>query len=150
MSGIIFPTKHFRTDKNAVVAGVVDSEGGWVSGSPASLAASGIVVCVFDLGENYRQYPFLVLYMMPVGLSTGLICEAVGSDDTTYATADFRLPIVGALATGTAYFTTLTANGQVSAILKTSHRYCLVRVTNTDAVNAVGATSSIGISLHSR
>lgn len=140
----IFPAKVFETNVAAVVAGLAGL-GGWVSGSPASLAASGSVDCIFDLGQDWHQFPTVQVAFVPVAPSTTSTALAVGSDTAAF---NGNRPLVvaasAAAGTGVAAFTT-TAQ---SWLVRPMGRYFVVRVANTDASNAMGAGAKVTITAY--
>lgn len=139
-----FPMKIFETGVSAVSAGT--AAGGWVSGNPASLAASASVTALFDLGQDWNQYSHVVIAINPSGPSSGLTVTGITGSDTS--TANTRRPLRGADGAGFGAITALsvpTAGGPLAGIVHPLGRYMHVTVANADAVNAQGATTSITI-----
>jgi len=141
------PIKVFETDVAAVTAGA-PGRGGWVSGSPANLAASGSVICVFDLGQDWHQYPNIQVSVSSTAPSSGLSgVQLYGSDNVTLNSARrLKESLVSGFSTIFASLT--TANGAQQCFIKPMGRYLHVSLTNADATNAQGATAKVTVAAY--
>lgn len=140
------PTLVMETDVDAVTAG--GSTHGWVSGSPASLAASASFIAIFDLGPNWAQYGLVQAVVLPQGPSTGLVAVEFGSPSGTTWQPARRLATAFNSAISTTYQSMPSSTGAQSCTLRPLSRYLLVRGTNGDATNALGATSKITVAAY--
>jgi hypothetical protein len=139
-----WPLKILETGVSAVTAGL--APGGWASGNPASLAASGSVTALFDLGQDWHQYSHVVISVASSGPSSGLTINRITGSDTS--TENLRRPVRGADGAGfgaVSAVSVTTAAGALSGIVHPMGRYLFVTVTNADGANAQGATSGITI-----
>lgn len=141
------PIKVFETDVAAVTAGA-PGRGGWVSGSPANLAASASVDCIFDLGQDWHQYPTIQVNVNPVAPSTGLSGVQVSGADTPAFNAYRRLNAASATAFNAIYASLVSSSGPVGIVMKSTGRYITVRMSNSDATNAQGATAKVIIAAY--
>lgn len=104
---------------------------GWVSGALASLAISGTVVCVFDLGENWRDYSLLQLTVTGTA-ALASIAESASDDGATnaqdlIATSGVPLALV------------LSAAGQAQGVAMVAGRYVRIAITNGGTAQGAGA-----------
>lgn len=134
----------YETGVSAIGAG--GPTGGWVSGDVASLAASATVICLFDLGPEWRKYDRLTVTVLPVAPSSGFSNVDTCFSDTTTRNSARRPPSIGiSAATYSTNFTSslTTAVGTVGNVLPIMGRYVHVQLTNADGVNALGATAKV-------
>lgn len=139
-----WPMKILQTGVSAVAAGT--EAGGWVSGNPASLAASASVTALFDLGQDWHQYSHVQVAVAPSGPSSGLTITGITGSDTS--TANTRRPLRGADGAGFGAITSVsvpTAGGPLAGIMHPMGRYMHITVANADGANAQGATTAITI-----
>lgn len=139
------PVLNMRTTDTAVTAG--GDIPGWVSGTIASLAASATVTIVFDLGPYWDQYNSVQMAVNPVGPSSGLTAVQCFSSRTTTPSAVERLNMGQAVNFNTSSATATVAAGVQSGMFRASARYFCVQATNNDGTNALGASSSVAISV---
>ena len=134
------PVLVMETDVAAVTAG--GATPGWVSGSPANLALSASVNCVFDLGPEWAQYGEVAINVLSTGPSTGMQILLRGSDTVAPTTARaMRDVTTTTLRPLSDPLTTAAAVG--SYVVKPCGRYVIAQITNNDAANAQGATSKV-------
>lgn len=141
-----FPVKVFETDVGAVSAGT--AQGGWVSGSPANLAASASVNCVFDLGQDWHQFTHVSLAIRPSGASTGLNNIQASSSDSATLNAARRLKDISQVNHNSIAGNITTAGGAQQAIVRPMGRYFIVSVTNADATNPQDASAKVTIAAY--
>lgn len=139
------PIQVFETDVNPVVAG---GDGGWISGTPSSLAASATVLCLFDLGPNWRQYPFLQVAVFPSGPSTGMNNIWIGCSDTPTIGTTRRLNYASHAGIQQIYVTQNSSNGCGTFHSRPMGRYVGVSITNADATNPLGASAKVTIAAY--
>lgn len=140
------PTLVMEAGVNPVTPG--GSVPGWVSGDIASLAASGSVSVIFDLGPHWDRYGMAAVAVTPNGPSSGLnAVQVFGSDSTAY---DFTKRLGHAFGTGwTATHSNLTtANGPMQSNVRPSGRYLIIQAANADAVNAQGVQATVIVSAY--
>lgn len=136
------------TTNDAAIAGGAQGHG-WVSGTPSALAAAAAVNCVFDLGAAFPFYHYLHVNVTPAGGSSGLSVDVYGSPDTTHTHARAtRLSFANAVALSTGTGSIPTAGGTQGFSLRPAGRYVIVRVTNSDGTNAVGAGAKVVVSAY--
>lgn len=138
------PTIYMETDVGAVVAG---NGPGWVSGTPANLAASGSATAIFDLGPSWADYNLLQLSVLCAGPSTGLNGVETCTVDTPAWVSHRRHNAVGSNTPTGVYASITTAIGTAQWWVRPTGRYLLMRGTNADATNAVGATAKFSAAL---
>lgn len=133
------PVLVMQTGSNPVSG--TDPSPGWVSGTPANLAAGATVAVLFDLGAEWDQYATLQLIIRPSGPSTGFAgINTSGRDDPVVAQNNLRfLRDISVTSTSIMYSSVTTASAAGAALLKPAGRYVVVQVTNADAANAVGS-----------
>lgn len=141
-----FPIKIFETDVGAVAAGTAN--GGWVSGSPANLAASASVNCVFDLGQDWSQFTHVSVAIRSSGTSTGLNNIQASSSDTATLNASRRLKDVSQVNHNSIAGNITTAGGTQQAIVRPMGRYFIVSLTNADATNPQDASAKVTIAAY--
>ena len=140
------PVLVMETGLNAVAGGDVP---GWVSGSPANLAASGNFSAVFDLGPDWDQYSVLYLAILPQAPSSGLASVLATGSDTPSPNLNRRLQVVGATTVGSLFAASLlSANGAQGAFVRPMGRYVAVNGTNADASNALGAGAKVTLAAY--
>lgn len=142
-----FPNRTYRTGQNAVAAN--SSQDGWVSGDPASLAASGTVTALFDLGPNWDNVGLIQVGVTPVAPSSGVTVTVKSSSDTTIDATDQILNHANGAAIGGAAAVSVTAAAPGSGWFRPMARFLAVVVVNADGVNALGATSFIAVTTYS-
>ena len=120
---------------------------GWVSGNPASLAASASVTCVFDLGPDWDQYVVLNVVFSPVIPSSGASgLQLYGSDTTTQNGArKLASPASGNFATGWYTASAPSSSGSTTAVVRPQGRYVHALMTNADVSNAMGPSTKISL-----
>jgi len=139
-----WPLKIFETGVSAVAAGTAN--GGWVSGNPASLAASANVTALFDLGQDWHQYSHVLVSVLSSAPASGLTLNRITGSDTN--TENLKRTLRGADGAGFGAVTNVSvpaAGGALTGIVHPMGRYVFVTVTNADATNAQGATTAITI-----
>lgn len=132
------PVLVMETGVNPVPGGTT---AGWVSGNPSGLADGAIANCVFDLGPEWDQYPYVLVALQPVG-ATSFSAVTVSGSDTPANNYARRLP-PGTTSAGvfnTFFATAISASGGVSATVRPIGRYVVVNVTNTAGSGAMGAS----------
>lgn len=120
------------------------SDAGWVSGTIASLAASGTATIIFDLGADWVFYPYVRIYFTALAPSSGLINTSVNSSATIGGTL-LRQGFIDTDSVSTTYLTLASANGPQTADIRPMGRYIYISATNGDGANALGATSRIDL-----
>lgn len=143
-----YPTLLMETDVGAVAPG--GTQFGWVSGSPANLAASGNVTCLFDLGPNWSKYAEVQVVLVTSGASSGLNSIVFTSRDDAVAsvnTARQLGPRYSPASNGSFYFATV-ATGAFVFNVRPMGRYFVTRMVNADAANPQGATSKVTIAAY--
>lgn len=135
-----------ETDVNQITGG--GDIHGWVSGTPASLAASGTAVVVFDLGPNWMFYGLVQVLITPVAPSSGF--NPVQIMCTPNGATNFNRRLGFAYSTGGAvvFGNFTSASGQVCVVVRPMDRYLVINIPNADAVNAVGATAKVAIAAY--
>lgn len=113
--------------------------GGWVSGNPASLAASATVVSLFDLGQDWSQYTRVQISISPASPSTGFSGVKINSSDNVTLDVTRALNEVDGTAFGSLNASITTASGAQVATVRPLGRFLHVSMTNADATNAMGA-----------
>lgn len=114
-----------------------------VTGTIASLAASGSTNVQFDLGPDWFQFSVVAIWLGAAGPSTTVTYSASGYSDEDATRR--RLPQAFSTNTATAYYSAINPTaGSTCALVRPMGRYIEVAVTNNDATNALGAGSSIG------
>lgn len=120
-----------------------------VTGTIASLAASGSVNVIFDLGTDWATYPVIAVWIniaAPATAAATLTCSGYTDQDATRR----RLPqayTTGGVAGATSSVT--PSGGAQCMLVRPLGRYIEANVVNGDATNAFGAASSIGIATYS-
>lgn len=142
-SALSVPTLIMETDKNPVAGG--GNQPGWVSGTPAGLAASGTVDIVFDLGPDWDQYRFVQISCAPAGPSSGSQLSGRGSDTTT-ATENRRLSYANSV--NLTSVNNVAFSSSVTVVVRPIGRYVIPRWTNTDGINVCGAASKCTIAAY--
>lgn len=139
------PVLVMETDRDPVIAG--GNQAGWVSGSPAGLAASASLICIFDLGPNWDQYVMLDVGVYPQAPSIGMKNIAIrGGDTAAYndrRRANIATPSV--LKLDAVYSTAPSANAAVSITVRPRGRYVFVNMDNSDAGAALGGQSLVTV-----
>lgn len=139
------PVLVMETDVAQVAAGAGP---GWVSGTPAGLAAAGSTAVVFDLGPDWRQYTVAQVGVLPMGPSSGLSgVQAMGSDNTSSNPAR-RLKDLSVVGSANSSFSISTASNGHGFIVRPFGRFLIVTMTNADAANALGAASKVSVALY--
>lgn len=133
------PTLVLRTDVSAIPLGVGNVPG-WVSGSPANLAASTNVFCVFDLGPNWDQYKIITVSVDGGTPQAGAGIQAHGSDDGI--TNKCRLGTVTAASMNASWYFDMTSSTAVVGVLRPSGRFVRVLFAN-GAPAAQGASAAV-------
>lgn len=111
-----------------------------VTGTPASLAASASVDVKFDLGPNWAQYSKgMCSYAVASPSSGGVIQIWYGR---AFGIKTWRGVQLGPTS-NTNYDTPTSAGGNKGMTTGPIERYVTVSVQNTDAVNAMGASSHV-------
>ena len=141
-----FPIKVFETDVGAVAAGT--PRGGWVSGSPANLAASASVNCIFDLGQDWHQFSSVALAIRSSGTSTGLNNIHASSSDTAALNTARRLKDVSQVSHNSIGGNITTAAGSQQAIVRPMGRYFVVSITNADSTNPQDASAKVTVACY--
>ena len=127
---------------------------GWISGTPASLAANATSQSIFDLGPNWDQYLRSTVIINSTAPSSGYINAQIFFGSTpSPAACNIRSRDSLQGATGWNYLSstaaqTTTAIGQISADVKNLGRYMMVQLTNADSTNAQGAGSFVFVANH--
>lgn len=135
------PIRVFSTTGVAVTG---SAEAGWVSGTIASLAASGTATIIFDLGADWVYYPFVRIYVNALAPSSGLINTSVNSAATVGGTL-LRQGFMDTDSVSTTYLTFASANGPQTVDFRPMGRYVYISATNGDGANALGASSRIDL-----
>lgn len=137
-----------ETGLRSVVAG--NGLPGWVSGSPANLAASASVTCLFDLGADWDQYTELQVSVKCSAPSSGFTGVSVqGSDTTTLTSGVRRCRSSQDSAIGSTLYESVSSSvGAIQFNVRPWGRYVFVSLTNGDAVNAAGALSAVAIAAY--
>lgn len=134
------PILIFESGVGAVAAGSYG--GGWVSGNPASLAASSNVNVVFDLGARWDERPVLHVVATNAGPGTPMAVTLKSSDTTTASAARALRDNVGsALRPIADSVTAVQTTG--SYLVRPLGRYLIVNVANGDASNAFSAAAKV-------
>lgn len=122
---------------------------GWISGDPASLAASASVTAIFDLGPDWQQYTVAAVCVYPVGSSSGFSNVFITSSATTSADNSRRPNFISSTSYASAFSASLTtANGGSTAHIRPQGRFLTVALTNADAVNPMGAAASVTVTIY--
>lgn len=135
------PALVMESDVTPVVAG--GASPGWVSGSLASLAASALAICIFDLGPNWDQYSLASITVLSTSPSSGLSAVQVSGSATPTSQSSRRMKEAFSAVVGTIYAALTTAGGPQSFQVRPIGRFVVVVATNADATNAQGAASKI-------
>lgn len=130
-----------ETDVAAVTAG--STSAGWVSGSIASLAASGTANCIFDLGPTWRDMSLATIAVTPAGPSSGLNAVSISSSNTAAADTTRKLKDVATAGPSAISATITVATGCQQFMVRPMGRFLVVTATNADGVNALGASSKV-------
>lgn len=135
---LLFPVLVMMTGANQVNGGVPGgSQGGWLSGNPASLGSNGVVTSVFDLGPQWNQYGLLQATLKgSQAISAVLHC---GDNGTTIVA-----PLMGVNALGAAL--SLAGAGFAQALVLPSGRY--VHAVVTSGAIAQDATCSVRLTTY--
>jgi hypothetical protein len=141
-----FPVRIFETGVNAVSAGTPG--GGWVSGNPASLAASASVTCIFDLGQDWHQFVAVAIGILLSGTSTGFNAVRVSSSDTSTINPARRLKDISQAGINQLNATVTTSEGAHQVNVRPVGRYLFVALTNADATNAQDANARVTIAAY--
>lgn len=128
-----------RTDVSAIPLGVGNVPG-WVSGSPANLAASANVFCVFDLGPNWDQYKVVVVHVDGGTPQAGTGIQAYGSDDGILMKC--RLGAITSANMNATWYVDMTSTTAVTGVLRPSGRFVRVLFSN-GAPAAQGASAAV-------
>lgn len=129
-----------KSGVNAVAADGSSQIPGWVSGNIASLAASGSINVIFDLGPNWDSYTILQCAHSSVSGSSGITVGFVKSSTDGALTSD-DLSLNSAYATGAGNLTAASSAGQRSFSVRPMYRFLIVNFTNADATNPVDANA---------
>ena len=133
-----------ETGANQVAGGAA---AGWVSGNPASLAASASVTCVFDLGPEWDQYVMLSIAFFPVAPSSGAANLTVyGSDTATHNPArKMSSPATGNNGAAGGWFvaSATSSSGSTAGVMRPQGRYVHAVMTNADGSNPMGGPAKI-------
>lgn len=118
---------------------------GWVSGTPANLAAAASVACLFDLGPDWDQYATVQLAVRANGPSSGYSSVSASGRDTPVAVMNQSryLREAGSSGFGILFASLTTANTAGVAVVRPSGRYVVVNLVNADASNAMGAAAGV-------
>lgn len=131
------PILVMETGVNAVTAG--GNTAGWVSGNPASQAATTAITVIFDLGPQWLQYPTLVISLFPSGASSSFETVTFTGSDTAAANTARRLVQFGASTVTSAYLASApTTGGAVGVMTRPMGRF----VTVGFSINATNATDA--------
>jgi len=136
-----YPIRVFSTTGTAVSGG---GEAGWITGTIASLAASGAATVQFDLGADWVFYPFIRLFILWAAPSSGTVNMQVHSADTAGATTR-RIGPIDMDSINTTFLTVSSASGPQTIDLRPMGRYLTITATNNDGANAVGSTARIDV-----
>lgn len=129
------------------VDGTTNTIPGWVSGTPGGLAASGSADCIFDLGMNWDKYGLVQFTNSDISGSSGVtIAFARSSDNITVGSSNYTLN--HAFGTSANVVTGTSSPGGRTFMVRPMARYLIVRLTNADAVNAVGAAAWAAITAY--
>ena len=134
-----------HTGQNPVSPGA-SYDGGFVSGNPASLADGAQVTAVFDLGNNWDQWPVAQVSISPVGATSFTAIALYGSDTVTLDSAR-RLRSDATAGFSGLTGTITTSGGAQAALVRPMGRFLFVQATNTAAGGAMGA-SKITVALY--
>lgn len=140
------PVLVMGTGVNAVTAG--GARAGWVSGTPASLAASGSVNVVFDLGPDWAQYILVQTTVRSESPSSGLDQVRFSGNDVPVLTGTRYLRDMQSSAGTVTWASVTTANAAGTFMVRPMGRYLIVAVHNADASNAQGPTTSITLAAY--
>lgn len=141
----INPVKIFESDVNQVAAG--SKRGGWVSGSPANLAAVTGLNVIFDLGDDWDQYPIVCVYASNTGPGTPMqILLRTSDNPLTFTVARALRDLQD---TARRPIADLVSSANVVGVYHVYNcgRYLLVQVSNQDAVNPLSATAKVVVSM---
>jgi hypothetical protein len=149
-SGLVMPIVVLKTGVAPGTAG--GTVPAWISGDPANLAAATTVDCIFDLGPNWSQLDEVQISLLPTTPSTGFSNVDATFSDSTTRDPSRRPPSVGGSTGWATNFaaSALSANGPVGLTMRPMGRFLHVNMTNADGAAALGATSSVTVSLHTR
>jgi hypothetical protein len=146
MSGINVPSIVMVTGANAV-AGGIDGPG-WMSGDLASLGAAASADMLFDLGRDWEQYHYAQISFSLAGPSSGLTAITALGNMTKSLTVGSRL-----VKNYSAVFAALnevltTAAGPSGIVVRPMGRFLIVKVTNADGANPLGALSQCSVAAY--
>lgn len=136
----INPIKVFETDLNQVASG--SKRGGWVSGSPASLGFGQGVNVIFDLGDDWDQYPLLNVMVSNSGPGTPMTVLLRSNDipsppaGASRALRDISVSTLRPIADPVS-----AANVVGAYLVYNAGRYLIVQINNGDAANPLSAIS---------
>lgn len=137
------------TDRNTpVTAG--GATHGYISGTPASLAASATVSVWFDLGPEFDQYQGVVVSIAPSGASSGFSAVSAFGGDKVGISTGRRLNGRYSSTSSTIYASINTSVGQQSFEVRPFGRYFGVQLSNADASNPMDANASVSIAAFAR
>lgn len=149
-SGLVMPIVVLKT---GIAPGTANGPvPAWISGDPANLAAATNVDCIFDLGPNWVQLDEVQISVLPAAPSTGLSNVDATFSDSTTRDPSRRPPSVGGSTGWATNFASsmLSANGTTGLTLRPMGRFLHVNMTNADGASAMGATTAVTVSLHTR
>lgn len=141
-----FPVRVFETDVNQVSAGT--PAGGWVSGTLANLAANSTATAIFDLGQDWHQYPLIAVTIRPAPPSTGLQDIQASFGDTAAFNPARRCKEALSAGLSAMFATMTTSSGTYEAYFRTKGRYFAISMLNSDATNAQGATGKVTLATY--
>lgn len=146
-NSLALPVIVAETDVGAV-GSAATSSGGWVSGTPASLADGASATVIFDMGINWRHYGTVALSILSTTATSLSDIQVISADTAalpspvTKRLKELNTPTSGTALAGSLYVVT-TANGSQSGLFRPMGRYVIVRCTNTAAGGVQGAGSKI-------
>lgn len=139
------PVLVMQTDGAQVAGG---GAAGWVSGSPANLAASASVSIVFDLGPDWDQYGVAAVGVLPMGPSSGFASVQAMGSDTGVANPARRLKDMAVSGSANSSYAVSTGSNGHTFHVRPFGRYIVVSVTNADAANAIGAAAKVSMAAY--
>ena len=130
--------------------GLQGNPNGRVTGTLASLAASGTANVSFDLGETWDEYSLVAIIVDPTAPETALNTVTIyGGDLPQDLVASRILGVPGAATPSQAKFTNIApATGSQTVWVRPMGRFVTVNFVNNDATNALGSNAAINFAAY--
>jgi hypothetical protein len=141
------PVVMMETGVNPVIAG---NGPGWVSGTPANLAAgtSTNVLVLFDLGPNWQNYTMLQAIINGALPSSGLTGFQLFSRDDPAVAINMSRRLFQANGSGSTISLAITSGSAIGTTARPMGRYLIASMNNADATNAQGTGAKVTLAMY--